>query len=189
MENKEVATVKKITVELVCGFIVYGIPFAILYSIVYSVISSIISSEALIIKAIIAIILQGIGVYFIWKFNIDSTFKKISISRNDVPAVMKNIMIFTIILCAINAIMNFSEVNQLVDETINSSASVKFSERFMRYTYTPEQMGQYEIEKQKAIKKTKAKLYIYLAVLEIGVSAVYLGAVPLQKDSILKYAV
>ena len=189
MENKQVATVRTITGELIGGFILYGIVFSILYNIVYSVISNRISSDSLILTAIIAIILQGITVFCVWRCSIATTFRKRLIDTNDVQNVIKNLMIFTVILCLISAIMNFSEVKEKVEKTINSNASVILSESYMKYLYDDEEIAQYQAEKEKVVNETKTKLYTYLAVLEIGLLAVYLGVVPLQKKAILKYAV
>lgn len=189
MENKQVATIRTITGELIGGFILYGIVFAILYSIVYSVISSKISSDYLIFTAIIAIILQGITVFCVWRCSIATTFRKRLIDTNDVQNVIKNLMIFTVILCLISSIVNFSEVNEKIEETINSDESVILLEFYMKYLYDDEEIAQYQAEKEKVVNETKTKLYTYLAVLEIGLLAVYLGVVPLQKKAILKYAV
>ena len=67
---------------------------------------------------------------------------------------------------------------------IKASVSEKGKER-----YNDEQIAQYEAEKEKIINEAKTKLYTYLAVLEIGLIAVYLCVVPLQKKAILKYSV
>lgn len=189
MENKQVATVRTITGELIGGFILYGIAFSILYSVIYSVISNRVSSYSLILNAIIAIVLQGITVFCIWRCSIATTFRKRLIYTNDVPNVMRNLMIFTVILCLISAIMNFSEVNEKVEKTINSNASVILSESYMKYLYDDDKITQYRAEKEKIISETKTKLYTYLAVLEFGLLAVYLGVIPLQKKIILKYAI
>lgn len=189
MENKQSATVRTITGELIGGFLIYGIVFGILYSIIYSAISNRISSDSLIPTAIIAIILQGITVFCVWRCSIATTFRKRVIDTNDVQNVMKNLMIFTVIICLITAIMNFSGVNETVEKTVNSNASVALSESYMKYFYDEEEVAQYQAEKEKIINETKTKLYTYLAVLEIGLLAVYLGVVPLQKKAILKYAV
>lgn len=189
MENKETATVRTITGELIGGFILYGIVFSILYSFIYASISKMVSSDSLILIAVIAIILQGIAAFCVWRCSIATTFRKRSIDRNDVPTVMKNLLIFTVIFCFISALMNFSEVNETLDKTINSNASLQLSENFMKYMYDDDEMAQYQAEKEKVISETKTKLYTYLAVLEIGLLVVYLGVVPLQKNSILKHAV
>lgn len=96
-------------------------------------------------------------------------------------------MIFTVIICFLTALINFSQVNETVENEINSSLTV--SEMYMQYLYDDDEIAQYEAEKEKIISETKLKLYTYLAVLEIGLLTVYLGVVPLQKKAILKYAV
>lgn len=187
MENKDVSTVRTITGELIGGFLLYGIVFSILYSIVYAAISNSISSDSLILTAIIAIILQGIVVFCVWRCSIATIFRKRSIARNDVKKVMKNLLIFTVIICFITALMNFSEVNEKIDKTIKSD--LMLSETFMRYKYNSNEITKYQAEKEKAISEVKTKLYTYLGVLEIGLLAVYLGVVPLQKKAILKHAI
>lgn len=189
LENKQVATVRTITGELIGGFILYGIVFSILYSFIYPAITNRISEDSLILTAIIAIILQGITVFCVWRCSIATTFRKRLIETNDVKTVMKNLMIFTVVICFLTALMNFAQVNETVEDTINSDASLRISETYMQYLYDDEEIAQYEAEKEKIISETKTKLYTYLAVLEIGLLAVYLGVVPLQKKAILKYAV
>lgn len=187
LENKQVATVRTITGELIGGFILYGIVFGILYSFIYSAITNRISEDSLILTAIIAIILQGITVFCVWRCSIATTFRKRLIETDDVKTVMKNLMIFTVIICFLTALINFAQVNETVENEINSSLMV--SEMYMQYLYDDDEIAQYEAEKEKIISETKSKLYTYLAVLEIGLLAVYLGVVPLQKKAILKYAV
>ena len=193
MENKQIATVRTITGELIGGFFLYGIVFSILYGILYSilypVISNSIPSDYSIFKAILAIILQGITVFCVWRCSIATTFRKRLINTNDVQNVMKNLMIFTIIICLISAIMNFFEVNAEVEKNINSNANISIAESYMKYLYNDEQIAQYQAEKEKIINETKTKLYTYWTVLEFGLLAVYLGVVPLQKKAILKYSV
>ena len=189
MENKQVATVRTITGELIGGFILYGIVFSILYSFIYSAITNRISEDSLILTAIIAIILQGITVFCIWRCSIATTFRKRLIETSDVKPVMKNLIIFTVIICFLTAWMNFARVNETVEDTINSNTGVMMSETYMQYLYDDEEIAQYEAEKEKIISETKTKVYTYLAVLEIGLLAVYLGVIPLQKKAILKYAV
>ena len=187
LENKQVATVRTITGELIGGFILYGIVFGILYSFIYSAITNRISEDSLILTATIAIILQGITVFCVWRCSIATTFRKRLIETDDVKTVMKNLMIFTVIICFLTALINFAQVNETVENEINSSLMV--SEMYMQYLYDDDEIAQYEAEKEKIISETKSKLYTYLAVLEIGLLAVYLGVVPLQKKAILKYEV
>lgn len=189
MEDKQVATVRKITGELIGGFLLYGIVFSFLYNLIYSMITNKIEDDALILIAVIAIILQGITAFCIWRCSIATTFRKRLIERNDVKKVMRNLMIFTVIVCIISAIMNFVEVNNAVDEAIDSNANIIMAESYMQYIYDDDEIAQYEAEKEEVINETKTKLYTYLAVLEVGLLIVYLGVIPLQKKAILKYAV
>ena len=189
LEDKQIATVRTITGELIGGFLLYGIVFSILYNFIYSAITNKIAEDALILIAVIAIILQGITVFCIWRCSIATTFRKRLIGRADVKKVMRNLMIFTVIVCIVNAINNYIEVNKSVDEAIDSNANITMAESYMRYIYDDDEIAQYEAQKEQVINETKTKLYMYLAVLEIGLLVVYLGVIPLQKKAILKYAV
>lgn len=188
MENKQVATVRTITGELIGGFFIYGILFAFLYNSIYPAITNRIETDSTILLAIITIILQGITIFFIWRCSIASTFKTRLIEINAVPKVMKNLLIFTVIICFISVFRNFSKVNDIINETIDSKFLL--SETVLEYMYDDDdEMAKYNEEKEKAINEAKSIVYTYLAVLEIGLLAVYLGVLPLQKKAILKYAV
>ena len=192
MENKQIATVRKITGELIGGFILYGLVFGILYNILYSITEWLKQHrdiENYIVIDIITIILQGIIGFLIWRCSIATTFRNRLIEKDNVKTVIKNLMIFTVIICILTAIINISKVNQTVEEAINSNAQIALAEKYMKYIYDEDEIAIYEIEKEKIINETKTKLYTYLAILEIGLTAVYLGIVPLQKKAILKYAV
>lgn len=188
MENKELSTVRKITGELIGGFILYGIVFSIIYRIIITIVIKNIP-DSYILLAITSIVLQGFCAFFIWRFSISSTFKKRSISPDDIPTVIRNMFIFSIIICIISAIYNFSNVNKQIDDTINSNISLRTAERMMQYVSTQEEIDQYEAEKEKIINEAKHELYTYLAILEIGSLIVYLGVIPLQKSKISEYSV
>ena len=189
LEDKQVATVRKITSELIWGYILYGILWGILYSIIYSLLSKLFSADLLIPKAIIAILLQGITTFAIWRCSINATFKKRLIDRNDVQTVIKNLMIFTVILLFINGGRVYLEVNEQIEKEINSNTTLRISETYMKYLYDDDKIAEYQAEKEKIISEVKTKVYTYLTVLEIGLIVVYLGAVSLQKKEILKYSV
>lgn len=185
MENKEMATTKKITQELIGGWFLWGILFGIIYSIVYNLITH--SIESLIAKAIIAIIMQGIIAFLIWKFSTKTTFKKRTMSSDNVPTVMKNLIIFTVIICVINGIYNFFEVNTIINESIDSSYELKYTESMMSYLYDEDEIAEYNKQKQDVIAEAKNQVYNYLVIIEIGLTAVYLAVLPLEKKEILKY--
>lgn len=185
MENKEIITSGKMTQKLIGNWLLYMIFFEIVYKIIYSLIIS--SIEDIIISILVAMILHGIFVILVWKCSTSSSFKKKTISYEDISIVMKNLIIFTIIVCIINTIYNISNVNSIMDEYVDSSYELKISESMMSYLYDEEEMAEYEYEKEKAIVELKKQIYIYLILLEIGLTAVYLAVLPLEKRFILKY--
>ena len=183
--EKELATTKKITQGLIGNWLLWGIVFGIIYSIIYSLITR--SMESMIIQAVIAIVMQGIIAFLIWKISTKTVFKNKSISYDDVPTVMKNLIIFTIVICVINGIYQFSQVNSTIDNAINSNFQLKYTESMMSHLYNDEQMAEYNKQKEDAIAKVKSQLYTYLAIIEIGLTAAYLAVLPFEKKEILKY--
>lgn len=185
METKEVATSGKITQELIGGWFLYGIIYGIIYRIIANIVLATVESK--IIQAIIVIILQGITVFFVWHSSIASTFKKRTMYYNDVSNLMKNLTIFTIIICVINGIYNYSKVDSAINDALDSNYELKFAERTMSYLYDEDQMAEYQKLKEEKIEEAKKQLYVYLTLLEIGLTAVYLIVLPLEKKEILKY--
>ena len=175
MENKEFATTKKITTELICGWLVWGLLFGLLYSFLYGAITS--SMESLVLKAIIAIVLQGITAFIVWKLSTQSTFKKKTMSASDVPTVMRNLIIFTVIICVITGIYNYFQVQSSIDNTIKSNPYL---------IYRDEQIF-YNNQKVQLISEVNSTVNTYFVILEIGLTAVYLAVLPLEKREILKY--
>ena len=183
--EKELATTKKITQDLIGNWLLWGILFGIIYSMIYSLITR--SMESTIIKALIAIVMQGITAFVIWKVSTKSVFKNKSISYDDVPTVMKNLIIFTIVICVINGIYQFSKVNSTIDNAINSNFQLKYTESIMSDLYNNEKMAEYNKQKEDMIAKAKSQTYTYLAIMEIGLTGAYLAVLPLEKKEILKY--
>lgn len=185
MENKEIVTTKKITQSLIGNWLLWGIVFGIVYSFVYSFIAHFM--ESMVLQAIIAIVLQGILAFIMWKLSTKSAFKKNTITYNDVSTVMRNLIIFTVIICVVNGIYNLSQVNSTIDQKINSDYKLKYTESMMSYLYNDTQMAEYQKQKEEAIEKVKSQAYTYLAIIEIGLTTVYLAVLPLEKKEILKY--
>ncbi len=183
--EKELATTKKITQGLIGNWLLWEIVFGIIYFVIYSLIAH--SMESMIIQAVIAIVMQGIIVFLIWKISTKSVFKNKIISSDDVPTVMKNLIIFTIVICVINGIYQFSQVNSTIDNAINSNFQLKYTESMMSHLYNNEQMAEYNNQKEDAIAKVKSQAYTYLAIIEIGLTTVHLAVLPFEKKEILKY--
>jgi len=185
LETKQVANVRTITGELIGGFILYAIPFGILYHILFSVISNRFSSNSLIALVILSIILKGISVFCIWRCSIATTFRKRLIDKKDIQTVMKNLIIFTAILCMITTLVNFSDINN----KLFAYSSMMSPTSYTNYSYTVDGIAEYQAAKEKFINEAKKELYMHLVILEIGLFAVYFGMLPLQKKAILKNAV
>lgn len=147
MENKEMVSAGKMSQHLMGNWLLWGLLFGFIYSFVFSLITN--SMESLILKAIIAVIAQGIIAIIVWKLSTSSSFKQRTISYNDVPTVMKNLIIFTLGICILTGIYNIASVNSSMDEAINSDYKLKFSESMMSRIYSDEQMAEYNKEKKK----------------------------------------
>ena len=185
MENKEIISARKMSQHLMGNWLLWGLLFGFIYSFVFTLITN--SMESPVLKAIIAVIVQGIIAIIVWKLSTSSSFKKRTISYNDVQIVMKNLIIFTIVICILTGIYNIASVNYSIDEDINSDYKLKFTESMMSKIYSDEQMAEYNKEKEKAIADAKSKVNMYLVILEIGLTVVYLAVLPLEKKEILKY--
>ena len=186
MENKKIVTSGKITQSLIINWLLWGIVFGLLYSFVFRLVTK--KIESMVLIAIISIILQGIMAFIVWKLSTSSSFKKATIIYDDVQKVMKNLIIFTIIISIINGVYNIYKVNNSIDTAIlQSNNKIKYAESMMSYLYDNTQMEVYQAQKEKMIKETKNKLYTYLIILETGLTAVYLAVLPLEKKEILKY--
>lgn len=189
MEGKTIATTRKITGELLGGFFLYGILWGIVYYFVYNFIVKRILGNSPIFVIIVGLILQAGTVYMIWRNSTSSTFKKRTMYSHQVPTVMRSLIIFTLIICILNTIFNFLDLNKQFEKTINSNYKLQIAEMYMNILYNDEQMVQYQIEKQKAIDEVKKQVYIYFAILEVGILVIYIGILPLEKKNILKYTI
>ena len=182
MENKELVSSGKITQSLIGYWLLWGIVFSIFYSIVLGILSSFIRSTTVI--AIISVILQGTVAFLIWKFSTYSSFKKKTISYNDVSKVMRNLIIFTVIVCLINGAYNFLQINNSINKAMSAKSVSNLGESFYK---TESLKAIYEELEQKAIDNFKKQSYTRLAILEIGLTVMYLAVLPLEKKEILKY--
>lgn len=190
MEERNIVTGKSVTGKLIGLFFGYGILFGIIYSMIYGRISNNVSSESSLIPiAIIAIILQGIITFLVWRCSITSVFKKVTINKSEVGKVIKNLIIFSVVISIITAVTTWIEMNDNFNERIENSFEINMAERYMQYLYDDEQIAEYNLQKEKIINETKVKLNTYFVVLETGLLIVYVAVVPLQKEHILKYCV
>lgn len=172
VERKHVTT-GKITGELIGGFILYGFLFGILYTTIITILTE--TNKSVLVSYIVSLALQAVVVYLVWKLSIKSAFKKMTIHSNEVSKVMKNLIIFTVILCLLNVITNFYQLKSEIDDTINSELRYSF------YLLDDD-------EKEETINEIKTQTYGYAALYYVALIAIYVGVLPLEKKYILKYA-
>lgn len=185
MENKEKVSAGKMSQYLIGNWLLWVLLFGFVYSVVFALIIN--SMESIVFTAIIAVIAQGIITIIAWKLSTSLSFKKRTISYNDVSTIMKNLIIMTIVICVFNGIYNIASANSSMNETINADDKLEFRENMMSRVYSDEQMAEYNKEKEKAIAEAKSKVNMYLVILEVGLTTVYLAVLPLVKKEILKY--
>ncbi|MBR3152432.1 MAG: hypothetical protein IKF52_02325 [Clostridia bacterium] len=185
MDNSSMSSSSKITQSLIGYWLLWGLLFGLLYSFVYIILISPI--ESVVSQAILVIIMQGIMVLFIWKMSTKSALQKYTISYSDVPIVMRNLVIFTVVICVFNGMYNLSQVNSSIDKIVDSDYKLKYNEKRLSYIYDDDEMEEYNNQKEKAIKKAKSQATTYLLIVEIGLTAVYLGVLRFEKQELLKY--
>lgn len=185
MENKELVSATKITQSLIGYWLLLGIFFGLAYNTIYKIITP--SVESIIVLALIAIGLQGIIALSMWIISTKTVFKNKTMSYDDVPIVMKNLIIFTVLVCALNGIYQFVRMNKAIDDALESDSELKARETMMSSIYDDDEMAEYNKQKEDAIAEAKSKVYTYLAILEIGLTAVYLVVLLPEKREILKY--
>lgn len=183
--DKSVISVGKMTTRLIVDWLLWGLLLGIIYTFVFSLLTKAIHS--LIIQAILAIILQGITSLIVWKLATSSAFgNNKTIRPSDISKVMKNLIIFTVIICVLNSVFNVLETDSKIDKEINSNIKLKFSESFINSLYNDEQKAEYNKQKEDAISKVKSQLYTYVIIVDIGLTIAYLAVLPFEKKAIEK---
>lgn len=180
LEDKEIVTSGKITQALIGNWLLWYIVFGFLYIIILSLITS--KMESMVLVEIISVIFQVIILFIVWKLSTFFSFKKKTIVYNDISKVMKNLIIFTIAMCIFECIYGVSTVNSSIEKALQSDYEIKMS-----FFHNDTEMKEYQKQKEEMIKEIKSKKYTYIIISEIGITAVYLAMLPLEKKEILKY--
>lgn len=189
MDNRQVISSKSFSGELIGRFILFTILFSIIWSLLSSIILNRIPEDSVVLKAIVAIIFQGIFLFLSWRFSISSAFKKKTINKHDVNTVFKYILIFTIIIYCISLIANFINVRKTAEEAVNSDTYIVLIDTYIKYHPDDEKVAEYKQQKEELINKVSNLTYTYLLISEIGLLIVYLISTILQKKSIAKFSV
>lgn len=185
MGNKEEVSSREISRGLILYFILFNFLFGFIYSFGFSLLSEHINS--MMIMGIISVIAQGIITFTCWKISVSTVFKNKTMPRREVANTMRNIVIFTVIVCIINGVYQLSNVNKTIDEGINSDYGLKYKEHIISQIYDGERLQEYYKQKEEAIEKAKKQAYTYLLIIEIGFTITYLAVLPLVRKDIIKH--
>lgn len=188
-ENKKIVTSGKMTSSLIISWIVDGLLLGFLYSFIIVSIGQTIKST--VVLSLISVILQGIIAILVWKIATSSAFKKKTISFQDVSKVMKNLIIFTIIIILINLGTGISDANTAIDEALESDVNLKLYEdtlnKYSQFIDDESIIQEYEQKRDNRIKEIKTEVYTYAIIYNAGLLIVHLLVLPLEKKFILKY--
>ena len=177
------------TSSLIISWIVDGLLLGFLYSFIIVSIGQTIKST--VVLSLISVILQGIIAILVWKIATSSAFKKKTISFQDVSKVMKNLIIFTIIIILINLGTGISDANTAIDEALESDVNLKLYEdtlnKYSQFIDDESIIQEYEQKRDNRIKEIKTEVYTYAIIYNVGLLIVHLLVLPLEKKFILKY--
>ena len=183
--NKEIVTSGKMTVSLAVKWLLWGIVFGIVLKFVYALTVSFVSPLA----SIITMLLQVVMVYLAWKLSIKEAFEKKTINYYDVKKVMRNLIIFMVVVCILSSALSFITTSKEVDEIAKSE--LKYVERVFNDDVMTEEYIELKEnaikQKEQAIEKYRKDTYTQLIVSEIIWTIVFFAVLPLAKKEILKY--
>lgn len=185
MGNKTIISSGKMTGRLILYWILWGILVGALQSALVSTIANPI--ESFVAKAVVVVLIQGLCIIVLWKLSTLSSFKDKTISEEDIPKVMKNLLIYTIVIIIISCIINVYTVNNSIDQAVDSNYQLKFTEHSLSKVYNDEQMAKYNEMKENYISEVKKKVNEYIFIVDIAVSVVYLAVLKLEKKELIKY--
>ncbi len=114
MENRKLVTSNQITKDIIGNFLLWELIIQFCYTIIYSLIIKNINSSIVIVC--ISIFLQIIVAIIVWKITLTKSFKTKIILNKNIPAIMKNLVIFTIVVALVVAIYNFSGINSIIED-------------------------------------------------------------------------
>lgn len=188
-KEKEIVTSGKVTGELIGNYIAFTIIAGIITKFIWAAIEG--SGEGLSFQMtlVVTLLLEIITVFLVWFISMSSTFKKKTIYRNEIGKVVKNLIIFTVIILVIGIGIDVSKLNSEFNKAIDENSELNMLDKYVSLTLSEEEQLQYQIEKDKAIKETKQEMYTYFIAAEVGVVIIDLGMLFFVKKKLEKYAV
>ena len=183
MEDRKIVPSGKMTETLIGNYLLLGILFGIVSSFINGIIDKLVGSLGLMV--LLSLVVHLVIVILLWRLCVATALKKITILKENVEVVIKNLIIFTIITSILLIVFNYYETKDNLNESLESTFEISIYEKYVSALYSEEQKAKYEEEKEKAIKEMKTKIYSAFVVLEIGITAINLGVL----TSVKKYLI
>ena len=184
MKNRQLCDSKKISEQLIGMWLAWGLLFVLIYYLIALVLALII--KEIIILAVILVILQGTFSYLAWKLSTKSVFKNFTMEYKDLPLVMKNLFIFTIVAFLVIGISQYYNTGNKIDQAIAENKSIMLREAILSSRASSEEMLEYQRLKEELIKQAKKKAQTYTLIIETGLAVAFLAVLPLERREIIK---
>ena len=153
VQNVSVSTSKEITKNLIGNWLAWYVILNVIYYIITNYL--LFQIESSLIQIIVSIVLQALIAFCAWTMSTKFTFKNRHIAPDDVRVVMKNIIIFSIIVCVVNVAYQFVQAEAIFNNSINSNYALKIKEKQMEQVYSSQEMSEYNKQKSEKIAEAK----------------------------------
>ena len=185
MLNRELVDSKKISKDLIGNWLLWFVILQFCFIVIYGLILKA-NDYNNVLLIVIALILQTIAMFFIFKISTSKTFKSKMILAKDAPVIMKNLSILVIIVFLLISIYNFSNIEKTINEIVYTDKELQLIDSFAKITYSEEDLNYYE-QKDKAIEDVKNELYIYEVIFHFSLFIIYCIMLLIAKNTIYDY--
>lgn len=186
MLNRELVDSKKISKDLIGNWLLWFVILQFCFIVIYGLILKV-NDLNNVLLIVIALILQAIAMFFIFKISTSKTFKEKMILDEDAPVIMKNLSILVIIVFLLISIYNFSNIEKTINKIINTDKELQLIDNFAKITYSEEDLKNYYEQKDNAIEDVKNELYVYEVIFHFFLFIIYCIMLLIEKNTLYNY--
>lgn len=186
MSEKEMIDSRSMTIQLILGYILFGILFSVIYQVTLGLMVNMIPS--VILKILINLVGKGILLYVIWRITIALAFKKKTIEQRDIPRVTKNVTIFVLLVFSISFIAGFVELSEQIKELNNKPEEVRYYESMISEYESESALEEFQEAYQKEVEDAKDQLRGAFYGVEVGMLIIHLGILMMVRKRIADQA-
>lgn len=186
MSEKEMIDSRSMTIQLILGYILFGILFSVIYQVTLGLMVNMIPS--VILKILINLVGKGILLYAIWRITIVLAFKKKTIEQRDIPRVTKNVTIFVLLVFSISFIVGFVELSEQIKELNNKPEEVRYYESMISEYESESALEEFQEAYQKEVEDAKDQLRGAFYGVEVGMLIIHLGILMMVRKRIADQA-